>query len=65
MRPLRQVICCPDRGDFRCIVLRLVGCAVSHVHYCGIMNVGGHQMLQFDDSIYVAWACIVGGSGII
>ena len=35
------------------------------MHYLRIMNDGGYQMLHFDWSICVTWACIISGHGII
>ena len=35
------------------------------MHYRGIMNVGGHQILQFDWFICVTCECIIRGRGIM
>ena len=52
---------------FMWISLRLGGSDYQTpiVHYCGIMNVGCHQMLQYDWSILVTCECIIIGSGIM
>ena len=49
------------------ISLRLGGSGyqLPIVHYRGIVNVGGHEMLQFDWSTLAKCECIIRGSGII